>query len=294
MSLLHNTVVGVDGSPGSRLALAWAVAQADGGEVTAVHAMPPLPSVLAAFVLVNLDSLRAEHRRMLEGEWIATALEAGAVIDPVLVDDNPAAALRSVAKRKDSAPIVIGFEEARRWSRHHVGDVANRLLHYADVPLVMMTEQSQAKALAGTIVVGVHGLVTASHEPIVWATQLATERSLAIHIVSVNQPPTLTAGYGYPADLYEADISAVHQANVDTTNALVETLRAENPDVSVTCETLEGHPTTMLGEAINGLNPALVVIGNYHHTKLASIATDSVARHLPTMVNCPVAAIPAE
>jgi nucleotide-binding universal stress UspA family protein len=294
MSALRNTVVGVDGSAGSELALAWAAAQADGGEITAVHAFPPLPSVLVAFVLVNLDSLRAEHKRMLEEEWTADVNGSNATVDPVLVDDNPAAGLRAVAQRKGNLPIVIGFQEPGRWSRHHVGDVANRLLHYADVPVVMMTEEANAKPLAGTIVVGVHGLVTASHEPIVWATQIAAERSLAIHVVSINQPPTLTPGYGYPANLYEADINAVHEANVDTTEALAASLRAENRAVSVTCETLEGHPTTMLSQAINELNPTLVVIGNYHHTKLASIATDSVARHLPTMVDCPVAAIPAE
>ncbi len=294
MSLLSHTIVGVDGSPGSERALAWAVAQAGTGEVTAVHAFPPLRPLLAAAVLINLDPVRAEHKRLLESEWIGSDTAAGTTIHPVLVDDNPANALRDVAKRNDNAPIVVGYQGHGRWSRHHIGAVANRLLHCADLPLVMTTDATEAEPIAGTIAVAIHGPVTAAYRPIAWAAELAAERSASLHIMSVTQPFAMAAGYGHPEELYQIDIAAVHRANVDATNTLVDAISAEYPNVSVTSETLQGHPTEMLGEAINELGPALVVVGNYQHTKLASIMTESVSRYLPAIVACPVAAIPAE
>jgi nucleotide-binding universal stress UspA family protein len=294
MSLLAHTVVGVDGSPGSERALAWAVAQAGDGEITAVHAFPPLRPLLASAVLINLDPVRAEHARLLHEDWIAEAKRSRVPIHPVLIDDYPASALRAVAKRVGDVPIIVGHQGHGRWSLHQVGAVANRLLHAADVPVIMTTERTTAEPLSGTVAVAVHGPVRPTHEPVAWAVDLAIKRSLNVHILSVTQPFALAAGYDHPEELLQIDFAAVHRANVAATNELVDTLQAENPDTDFSGQILQGHPTEMLGDAICDLDPALVVVGNYHHSRLASIITDSVSRHLPTVVDCPVVAIPTK
>ncbi len=294
MNLFANTVVGVDGSPGSEQALAWATAQAGDGEVTAVHAFSPLASLIAAAVLINLDTLRDEHKQLLENEWIAAAAATGVTVNPILVDDNPASALRSVASRLGGVPIIVGHQGRGRRSRHHVGDTTNRLLQHADLPIIMTTDATETTKLAGTVVVGVHGPTTASHEPIVWAARLAAEQSLNLHIISVTQSFIPVAIEGYPADLYEPDLTALHAATSKATKALIDVLSSEHPTVEVTSDVLLGHPTRMLADAINDIDPALAIVGNYHHTKLASFVSDSVARHLPALVTCPVAAIPTE
>jgi nucleotide-binding universal stress UspA family protein len=66
--ILGRCVVGVDGSDGSARAFQWAVAHAKGGDVTAVQGFSPGTEPLFAALQVDLDPMRAEHLRLLEGE----------------------------------------------------------------------------------------------------------------------------------------------------------------------------------------------------------------------------------
>ncbi|MGI8791622.1 MAG: universal stress protein [Acidimicrobiales bacterium] len=78
----------------------------------------------------------------------------------------------------------------------------------------------------------------------------------------------------------------------DALDSLVERLKAEWPDIRVSGTVVSGHPVTATAEAVAAVGASIVVMGNHHHSTLVSVVTDSVLRHLPSHVTCPVAASP--
>lgn len=135
-------VVGVDGSPGSRAALAWALeeARAHGAEVYAVTVWHftdnwayPLPDVTDA-------ELSAEAGKRLEAAVSAVLAEqAGAA--PVQVhrqvfEGHPASTLVQAAKGADL--LVVGSRGHGGFTGLLLGSVSQQIVHHAPCPAVVV------------------------------------------------------------------------------------------------------------------------------------------------------------
>jgi len=86
--------------------------------------------------------------------------------------------------------------------------------------------------------------------------------------------------------------SAINGTGGDATRELADALTQAHPTMTVTSEALFGHPTDELAGAISDADEGMVVVGSHHPSALVSFFADGVARRLPTLVTCPVVAIP--
>lgn len=135
---VSSIVVGVDGTPGSLSAAAWAaeLAKRLGADVTAVHALAPgtgdwlLPDTEAA-----MDAIRS----MVDGPWTEPITAAGVPCRTVLVEQDPREAILRVAEEAGSGLVVLGRSSGQGFSRWAIGNVAESVVRHAKVPVAVVS-----------------------------------------------------------------------------------------------------------------------------------------------------------
>lgn len=135
-------VVGIDGSPGSDAALAWAIDEAgSGGEIVAVHVVEPVVSpahVTGALVPPARDP-RSSHWRRIAAEACYARLTASRVAHRILaVQGHPATQILRVADDEQADLIVVGNGLHSTMDEIFLGSVAHELTHHARRPLVIV------------------------------------------------------------------------------------------------------------------------------------------------------------
>jgi nucleotide-binding universal stress UspA family protein len=151
-------VVGYDGSPASRAALARAAQRAgEGGQVYVVHAyslpndwlgMPNYQQMLDA----ELDRAQALVERI---EHESGADLQGVAYETEVIGDSPARAIAGVARAREADEIIVGSRGFGR-ARALLGSVAHELIHLADRPITVIPErvvdrdEARAKAVAAS------------------------------------------------------------------------------------------------------------------------------------------------
>jgi nucleotide-binding universal stress UspA family protein len=148
-------VVGYDGSPASRAALAYAAERAgEGGQLYIVHAfalpgdwvgMPNYQQMLDH----ALDGAK-ERVRQLEHE--AAADLYGVDWHTEVIGEAPAKAIVAVASARDADEIVVGTRGFGR-ARALLGSVSHELIHLAEWPITViperLVERTEAREKAG-------------------------------------------------------------------------------------------------------------------------------------------------
>jgi nucleotide-binding universal stress UspA family protein len=127
-------VLGVDGSPGARVAVerCAALARSVGAQVVAVH---------AARRPAN-GSEQAELERRLRDEWCRPLVEDGVETRTIVIDAQPAGALLSIADDCDADLIVVGRRGTGGFEELLLGSVPSQLALYANRPLLIIPEGS--------------------------------------------------------------------------------------------------------------------------------------------------------
>jgi len=272
MSSMTRCVVGVDGSEESANAFAWTVAQADStraGEIVAVHAILPAAELLAAAAQVNLDPLRAERHRLLNADWINAADARPVRVTTELVDDGPAMALVRSSERHNGATIVLGHRRCvGQHKQVHVGHVVGQVLHRSSGAAVIVAHDTAPTAVAGPLLVAVHGTAAADDPPIAWAVEVAEERGLRLLLV-----PMTTSARPFAAQLQR-------------------TLALTHPTLAVTSEVSHGQSVEVLAGLAEHTSAGMVVVGNHRPNASMGFLADGLARRLPMLVACPVVAVP--
>jgi nucleotide-binding universal stress UspA family protein len=143
-------VVGVDGSEGSKLALAWALDEAKlrRAALVAVHAwMQPYPSAagVAGTFVVPVDPSTVEAaRNAAEGLLESLVSEAntdGVEVERLLVEGPAAEALVETAKRAEL--LVVGSRGHGGFTGLLLGSVSQQCAHHAPCPVVIIRPQSE-------------------------------------------------------------------------------------------------------------------------------------------------------
>lgn len=130
-------VVGVDGSPESRSAVAWVaeIAPALDASVVAVQVQEPFVEWTPSS---SPENWRRDVERHIE-EWTAPLRELGVSVVSVAQEDlHPADGLLGVAARRRGDLLVIGTRGVGGFSGLRVGGVALKVLHHASLPLVLI------------------------------------------------------------------------------------------------------------------------------------------------------------
>src|SRR5262245_1522794 len=137
-------VVGYDGSPSARAAVAHAARRAGpGGKVVAVHAFDPPPDWLGhPFYQRMLDEHRSRGEDLLAGLTPDRLPELNEVeVETELIAGTPAEALVDVARTHEADEIAVG---SRGLGALHavLGSASHELLHAADRPVVVLPERA--------------------------------------------------------------------------------------------------------------------------------------------------------
>jgi nucleotide-binding universal stress UspA family protein len=180
-------VVGVDGLPGGRdaLALAQRIEAVAGGELVAVHVYPLEPFPLRG-MRTDIEALGHEDARaLLEGQLAEAGVQAQAVPTP---DTSPGRGLHRIADDLGADLIVIGSPHRGRLGRVVAGDTARAVIQGAARP-VLVARHGSATAFAGQVVgVGYNGSPE-SHAALAWAGRLALAIGATVRVLCAAEPP---------------------------------------------------------------------------------------------------------
>lgn len=138
-------VVGYDGSDGAKAALDEAIglAQQLSGKVLVTYAFGG-PKSYAGAPLTPRKKLKELGEKLLD-EALARAGGASDLVEPVLVDDNAAQGLLSVALQHRAGMIVVGTHGESLISGILLGSTAYRLVHNATKPVLVVPSAKQRK-----------------------------------------------------------------------------------------------------------------------------------------------------
>jgi nucleotide-binding universal stress UspA family protein len=136
-------IVGYDGSPPAREALAYAARRScRGGRVVAVHAFHPPPDWLGSpYYQQALDAHQTRGRELLQA--LEEQGNPGVERTTSLLEGPPARAIVAAADARDADEIVIGSRGFGR-VRGVLGSVSHAVLHEADRPVVVIPADAAA------------------------------------------------------------------------------------------------------------------------------------------------------
>ncbi|MFF5187330.1 universal stress protein [Streptomyces sp. NPDC000345] len=279
-------VVGVDRDPSKRLALAWAVDEADrrGLPVRLVHAQGvPTGGYRSGEVRPSWE----EWNRTLHEEGAEVLKEAVAFVESrrpsveastVLAEGEPAWVLREEAG--NASLVVVGsWHLSTRRELFTSAAVALPLTAHAPCPVVVVPEPEHITQEPAYFVVGVDGSAHAA-AAVDLAFEEAALRGAALRALYVWHPPLL--------GVLDED-AAVRECR----RVLSETVAgrtATHPDVELHHEVVRGHPVRALTEASE--HALGLVVGTRGHGGFTGMLLGSVSQGVLHHAHCPVITVP--
>lgn len=275
--VLQRILVGIDGSPSSRVALDWATETAalHEGSVTVV-AVSPSPVVtaqgLTPEVLTFPGSQAAEHR---DTEFQSSMREVvGEDVPITVLHGQPAHQL--VAAAEDADLLVVGGRRRDGVRALILGSVSRACLHHARsaVAVVHSPASDDASGRHGRVIVGIDGSICARR-----ALQLAAEearlRGATLSVVHVVHGEHVGFGLVKPSTRELLDWGE-------------DLLATELKEADVTAEPVVhvGHAAPVLVRASSRAD--LLVLGSVGHSALAALTLGSTTDTCAQRARCPL------
>ncbi|MGW1162481.1 universal stress protein [Streptomyces sp. NPDC002513] len=280
--------VGVDGSPESVAAAAWAGREAErrGLPLRIVHVWR-----WQSYDLVPLDrETQAEWARQIVEEARGTVAEGRPELTVTAEAVEGGAAETLVAETAAAELLVLGSRGYGALRGFLVGSVGRQLIAESATPVVLVRSDDQAadEATGREILVGQHGDPAESAVALGFAFATAAARGAALRVVRAwSLPPVFAYSPGSLKLLDEAGGLEPYERK-----ALQEALRPWRerfPDVPVTEHVEMGSAGQVLLDAAAGAQ--LVVVGR-HAGRTVGPRIGSVAHALLHHAPCPVAVVP--
>ncbi|ORW34312.1 universal stress protein [Mycobacterium paraense] len=279
-------VVGIDDSPGARLAVQWAAREAELRNIplTLVYAFSPEVSTwLRTPLPAGVLRWQQDHgRRLIEGALQAVEEVAGAggpagVNTEVLASG---AALTLIEKSKQAELVVLGAKGSGRWPGRLLGSVSSALLRHAHCPVAIVHEEDPSifAASQSPVVVGIDG-------------SPASEAGTAIAFDEASRRRVGLVALHAWSDL---DVSEWPGIDWPATQSMAEEVLAERlagwqeryPDVQVTRVVAQAQPARRLVEASKAAQ--LVVVGSTGRGGFAGMLVGSVGETVAQLAEVPV------
>jgi len=136
--MIEHIVVGVDGSPDSLAALAWARDEAErsGAKVTVVQAWEFTPLVVATEAPIDLRELKQATVEALDRNVTDVFGADASKVERQVIEDLPARAILEAAESADL--VVMGSRGHGALKGVLLGSVSQKVLHHASCPVVIV------------------------------------------------------------------------------------------------------------------------------------------------------------
>jgi nucleotide-binding universal stress UspA family protein len=290
-------VVGVDGSPGSRAALGYALgtARRRGAELEVVAGYAPeLYWMSGAPVAVpDVSALRDDTRELALELLHEVAAELGIPLDAgedpvrtrVVVSGEPAV-VELLRRSADAGLLVVGSRGRGAVASVLLGSVALHCVTHARCPVVVVHPAAEPPARPPRVVVGLD-VSDAARAALAAAVEEAAGRGAVVEVVAAyalaDRWTELYPVLSPPREEVRADLRGAAEA-------MVAAVLAERPEgaavPAVRIEVVEGAPSVVLVEAARGAE--LLVVGSRGRGALRGILMGSVALHCVMHAPSPV------
>ena len=288
MSVVRGTVVvGVDGSPASAAAVAWAArdAEHEGRRISVVHACG-LPGALG-----DVDDIVVAERGVLTaGRALARAAVVeirvaggGVAAEEVVTIGDPTNVL--VQASETAALLVVGARGRGSVASALLGSVSAAVARHAHCPVVVVRDVPALRDRP--VVAGVDGTATPA-SAVEFAFHRASSERVPLTLLHATQE-LRSRPSADQATLCHADRVNLSEEEELLVAETVAGLSEKYPDVTVTELYRRGDPTSQLVEASG--NASLVVVGSRGRGTLRSTLLGSVSRAVAEKALCPVAVV---
>lgn len=291
-------VVGVDGSPGSRAALAHALTTAArrGGDVEVVTTYPLILSWAGGSPLdvPHLDVIRDETEAVIRDLVAEVRSDAAVAVVPgvgevavtLRVTVGPAAQ-ELVDRSREADLLVVGSRGRGAVRSALLGSVALHCATHAHCPVVVVRPTAVGRPQQSRIVVGLDGS-DRSRAALVAAVDEAGRRGADVVAVAAYQPVDPWAGLSdlpIPStDEVRADV--LRGAEAVVREVLGTTGRPGVPVPHVRIEVMQGAAADLLVQVAEQAD--LLVVGSRGRGALRGLLLGSVALHCVLSATCPV------
>lgn len=279
-------VVGVDGSPGSRAALVWAVDHAARREADLlVVATFPVEIYWSDPFFLDDRRIQAvrddtEARVRALGDEVLAAAEGGS--PPVEIRVTAGAPAQVLVEASEGATVLVVGSRGRGAVRSTVlGSVALHCVTHARCPVVVVHPRAEAALAPARVVVGVDGSAE-SGGALARAAEEAARIGAEVVAVAAYSPES------YWSDVYEVvvpPLDVLRQEVERRVQEMADEIRmAGGPAIRV--ETVEGAAGDVLVRAAEGAE--LLVVAARGRGALRGMLLGSVALHCVVHAPCPV------
>ncbi|WP_371799068.1 universal stress protein [Streptomyces sp. NBC_01707] len=278
-------VVGIDGSEPSKVALRWAVRQAEltAASVEAVTVWE-MPFTWYGIPFAPDRTPYIERAGTLLHEAIDAAIgpEHPVEIRCRVLEGNPAGAL--VDTSRSAEILVVGNRGHGGFSEALLGSVGQHCVHYATCPVVVVRGPKAAEMTVGIsppgrIVVGVDGSHS-SKAALRWAVDQARLRRGIVDVVIAWQYPP---AYGMSDALVTGDFDRLA---AQVLRESIDEVVGPEPPVEIRESKQFGNTVQVLLDKAQGAE--LLVVGNRGHGGFAEALLGSVSQHCVHHATCPV------
>jgi nucleotide-binding universal stress UspA family protein len=282
-------VVGVDESPGSERAIAWAVAEARSRTVALrlVYAYGTAATYSAVPIYGNLPVPDLPQVRAFASKLLAEAAARVAQLAPDLavsthaVDDDAGRFLIDESTR--ASMIVLGSRHLATLGSVVLGSVGTAVSARAACPVVVLRGPAGLAAEHAAVVIGVDGHLS-SEAVVEFGFDYASRRSVPLRAVLCWHPDTL-------AELrWRTRAPTPSQSEAWLAEALAG-WQEKYPDVVVHSGVVREHPVAGLVAASTAQD--LLVVGSHGRHALAGTLLGSVSQGVLHHATCPVAVVPS-
>jgi nucleotide-binding universal stress UspA family protein len=276
-------IVGIDDSPGSRAAAAWALEEAKlrKDEVLAVYAwhIPMMAYSAPAYGVPPPDDMIGEGLTLLDN-MISGLDPADVKVEPRVVEGPPAAVLSRLADEPDVDLVVVGSRGRGGVTGLLLGSVSHALSHQCPKPLVIVHDAGAVVA-RGRVVVGIDGSSYAD-AALRWAVAAARRRSALLQVVLA------CADAKFDRYVEESKPRSSVEAGQEIVDAAVAALGATGVTIERTA--VAGRPAPVLIDAAGSAD--LLVVGSRGLGRAREAIQGSVSHACAHRSPVPVAIIP--